>query len=211
MEDHHSEEHPSSWACRRRKIRQAQALRRGRIAQLGLPLWRDLVNLQLLEYILWEDEEEDPEDPSMIGAAAVSGRFATVATTASSSSSIGAVLLTLERLEIKERLSLLELAVWKAACQLSPPVATLTTPQRSYSALDCTAAALDWHIWFATGWRAVKADVRHPGSSSNNSIAIILTHVHPFLQSPFCVRHTTPRSNNNNDSQAEEDRRTIVD
>jgi hypothetical protein len=106
-----------------------------RIAKLGLQRWRDDVNSKLLDYLL---------------DSRISSNFE--------------VRLALEKYEIMEKISLLELAVWKTACQMSiPPVALRDS--------------LDWHLWLTSGWESKKNKMRQ-----TNAISIIVAHVCTFLK-----------------------------
>lgn len=69
-----------------------------------------------------------------------------------------------------ERLSLLELAVWKSACLVSMP------PCRNGATIDYLALLQ----WSKTGWKEHKQIVRQ----NTNAIAIALTHVVPFIHDP---------------------------
>jgi hypothetical protein len=65
--------------------------------------------------------------------------------------------------DLKERISLLELAVWKCVCQLSKEA-------------SASCNALEWHLWSVLGWKLAKKEMRH-----SNSIAITIGHVKEFL------------------------------
>lgn len=70
---------------------------------------------------------------------------------------------TLERYEYMDRLVLLELAVWKAACLLRRPKGPIN---------DC----IDMMEWMATGWMELKEEAR-----ASTMFTIIVPHVIRFL------------------------------
>jgi hypothetical protein len=78
---------------------------------------------------------------------------------------------TLDMYEWKERLLLLDLVLWKAACQSNPPNSTVS-PNGTVS----PSTYLAWRDWTDRGWKQGKAEMR--GSSN---IDIILRAVLPFL------------------------------
>lgn len=82
-----------------------------------------------------------------------------------------AVLKLLQRLEKKERLSLLELAVWKAHCLNS------TSNIASY---------IDFLRWSKTGWKEVKQTQKN-----NPGIDIVVQNVAVFLDGEVCSSSTT--------------------
>jgi hypothetical protein len=79
-----------------------------------------------------------------------------------SKSAMGPVEKTLRRYELRERLALLELAVWKAGCKMNPP--------------DAVKDALAHRYWWTEGWKASKQSMR-----SCPAIHVVVTNVLPFL------------------------------
>ena len=69
----------------------------------------------------------------------------------------------LEKYELMEQVSLLELTIWKTCCQMSKPSGR-------------TGDSFDYHCWLSSGWKQRKEEMRN-----SNAIAIVITHVFPFL------------------------------
>ena len=66
-----------------------------------------------------------------------------------------------EKLQRGEPMVLLELALWKAACELNPPVQF--------------AHSLEWKAWYHCGWKDLKAQMRRDPRTSITAL------VAPFL------------------------------
>jgi hypothetical protein len=75
-----------------------------------------------------------------------------------------AVTVPLEKYELMERVDLLDLAVWKATCFLSPPQNVTFR-----NVVDCQA-------WMCSGWKVLKEEMR-----GSNAITIIHAQVLPWL------------------------------
>jgi hypothetical protein len=109
-----------------------------RADQLGLPAWRTEVFGQLYWCLLYQtSRDHDNNNKRMNAAKRVLFEF-----------------------EHRERVSLLELAVWKAVC----------------IAVKDNGCHHSWQEWFRDGWKSCKPRVR-----AANEIGIIVTSVLPFL------------------------------
>jgi hypothetical protein len=71
----------------------------------------------------------------------------------------------ISKLKYRERVGLLELAVWRSACLMHAPKHEM--------------AFADWIEWYRKGWKADKTRMRR-----SNAISIIMARVLPFLDSP---------------------------
>jgi hypothetical protein len=138
-------------------VRKTAAYQR-RIDGLGLPAWQEDVQAKLYWVLLYQDVSERPQVIQMKAAA-------------------DAILAKYERMEI---VSLLELAVWKAICIVSPQQPRATTTNSHSSKSDCNVVQKfdyhTWQEWSRQGWKSVKASLR-----KSNEIGIIITLVLPFL------------------------------
>ena len=113
--------------------REVISLLKPRVSNLGLQAWRDRVNVLLLDYMT--DDSCSDVDVSEL----------------------------LEKYELMEQVSLLELTIWKTSCQMSEPSGR-------------SGDSFDWHCWLSSDWQQKKGEMRH-----SNAIAIVITHVLPFL------------------------------
>jgi len=116
----------------------SSSLLQTRIDQLGLSAWRDAVQACLFRYLT------GTEDTELCLSDAITA---------------------LRKYEHLERISLLELAVWKATCIVEMPSCT------DYYAVT---------QWFKSGWKIQKEAQRKSGAS----ISIIMSMVVPFLDKP---------------------------
>jgi hypothetical protein len=107
---------------------------------LGLPRWRMEIEAILFQYCHYGHLYESKANTTLKAATKLHKKYM-----------------------ILERLSCLELAVWKAFCLLK-----LTRPLNTYD--DCL-----W--WLSKGWKDNKPCMRH-----NPGIYIIMTHVTPFVK-----------------------------
>jgi hypothetical protein len=111
-----------------------------RVEQLGLKAWRSEVIAQLYWCLLYQFSSDNTANESMKAAQTL-----------------------LVQLEHLERVSLLELAVWKAVC-----IATKDN--------GCHHS---WQEWLGEGWKAAKPETR-----SAREIGIVIESVLPFLGKP---------------------------
>jgi len=112
-----------------------------RTKQLGLPQWQWEVEKNLYNYISIESEDDIERTKHYYDEACVA----------------------LRQHEKSERLSLLELAVWKTACILHP--------------LEIPKDSLAFLCFLKVGWKANKERMRR-----SSSIAIVVQQVLPFLE-----------------------------
>jgi hypothetical protein len=140
-------------------VRKTAAYQR-RIDGLGLPAWQADVQAKLYWVLLYQDVSERPQVIQMKAAA-------------------DAILAKYERMEI---VSLLELAVWKSICIVSPQQPRATTTNSHSSKSDCNVVQKfdyhTWQEWSRQGWKSVKASLR-----KSNEIGIIITLVLPDFHS----------------------------
>jgi hypothetical protein len=115
--------------------RKAENIVEMQLPRLYLPSWQMHVKSLLLDALLDKDGSE---------------------------STMGRAETALRRYELRERLALLELAVWKAGCKVNPP--------------DAVKDALSHRYWWTEGWKASKQSMR-----SCPAIHVVVTNVLPFL------------------------------
>jgi hypothetical protein len=118
------------------------AMLRHRADQLGLKAWQ----MDVQSKLFWTLLNRGVEEP---GAAL---RSATA---------------LLEKYEQRERISLLELAAWKATCILHPELRPPAIKRKGY---------LAWLDWARNGWKENKAALRNA-----NELSIIVMSIMPFL------------------------------
>jgi hypothetical protein len=118
------------------------AMLRHRSDQLGLKAWQMDVESKLF-WTLLNRRFEDP-GTALVSATAL-----------------------LEKYEQRERISLLELAAWKATCILHPELRPAGIKRKGY---------LAWLDWARNGWKENKATLHNA-----NEISIIVTSIMPFL------------------------------